>query len=139
MTTGQRNILIGRDAGYALTTVNENTFIGYRAGYTNDTALGVYLGNNAGYYETGASKLFIDNAGRTDEATARLNAMIYGEFHATRASQNLFLNANVTIREDFRFDGALSVNGTAGWSGTYLIANGDTVTVSNGIITNVAA
>ena len=34
--------------------------------------------------------------------------------------------------------GELFTNGTQGFTGTYLIANGDTVTVTNGLITNVA-
>ena len=39
---------------------------------------------------------------------------------------------------EVRNNGDLYTNETQGWTGTYLIANGDTVTVTNGLITNVA-
>lgn len=40
------------------------------------------------------------------------------------------------IRGNLRFDGAMSVNGTAAWSGTFNTST-QTITVTNGIITNV--
>jgi hypothetical protein len=53
-----------------LHTVNYTTAVGAYAGYTLADGMsgGVYLGYQAGYYETGSNKLFIDNAKRTDEA-----------------------------------------------------------------------
>ncbi|MBU0612307.1 hypothetical protein KKA39_02815, partial [Patescibacteria group bacterium] len=69
-----------------------------QAGYSNATGSGnVFLGSQAGYYETGSNKLFIDNQDRTDEATARTNSLIYGIFDATPANQKLTINGMLNV------------------------------------------
>jgi len=76
---GRNNTAIGLNAGYSLGNVNG----------------GVYIGSYAGYYETAANKLFIDNAARVDEADGRTKALVYGVFDADVANQSLAFNAEV--------------------------------------------
>jgi hypothetical protein len=77
------NVGIGHQAGYLNTTGSGNIFIGYKAGMNSTTDSDV---------------LYIDNQDRTSNALEKTNALIYGVFHASPASQYLALNANVTIQ-----------------------------------------
>ncbi len=73
-----------------------NTFVGAHAGRNTSAQTGtgnVFVGYGAGYYETGSSKLFIDNATRASESDGRVKALLYGEFNATALSQQLTINA----------------------------------------------
>jgi hypothetical protein len=73
-TTGGNSTLVGYQAGYMSTEGSYNTYLGFAAGYSNTTGLGnVFLGYRAGYYETGSTKLYIDNSDTG-------NPLIYGEF-----------------------------------------------------------
>jgi hypothetical protein len=109
---GQRCLAIGGQALYNMNNGSRNVALGDNAGWTCVSGSdNVFLGYTAGYYETGSDKLFIDNDQRTDEATARLNSMIYGEFNSTRASQNLFLNANVNVRETLTAENTFNTSG----------------------------
>ena len=113
---------IGAKAGLAMAVgANFGTNIGARAGYNADTATrftnigsfagqgittnggGINIGCEAGFYETGADKLFIDNAKRTDEADARVKALVYGQFDAAVANQFL------TVNGDFHANGTAYV------------------------------
>jgi len=77
-------------------------FIGEQAGYTNVSGnANVFLGFQAGYYETGSNKLFIDNQKRADEADARAKALIYGVFAPEVANQSLTVNANTDFSAGF--------------------------------------
>lgn len=115
MTTGQFNSCFGSSAGRNIITGNRNTIMGDYAGYghtgsgavllgsyagglsVRDLSGCVFIGNGVGYYETGTNKLFIDNAGRTNEATARTSSLIYGQFNTTVASQILTVNGKQGI------------------------------------------
>jgi hypothetical protein len=100
LSSGSSNTGMGDATLRNVTTGSDNTAIGAGAGNAATTnGGGVFLGRRAGEYETGANTLFIDNQDRTDEATGRLNAMVYGIFNAVRSAQQLFLNAVVAIRE----------------------------------------
>jgi hypothetical protein len=75
-TIGNENISIGTYANKYNETGSKNTIIGYQAG--SGTALhsksgNVFLGYNAGFYETGDNKLYIENSSSS-------NPLIYGEF-----------------------------------------------------------
>ena len=108
--TGSYNTVIGSYSGFGLTTGGYNTYLGYRAGFTNSTGTSnVFLGTYAGYYETGSNTLFIDNASRTNEAIARVSALIYGGFSATVASQQLTINAG-TLNFNAGTDADLVIN-----------------------------
>ena len=113
---GSYNVCVGENALNNLTTVNDNVAIGYAAlqfdvtGPQN-TAVGNYAGNHllgtsnvclgyaAGYYETGANKLFIDNTTRASAADAYVKALIYGIFASTPTAQSLVVNAVLTTNQ----------------------------------------
>lgn len=98
LTSGSFNTAIGDDAMNLLTTGSNNTAVGLQSGKNITTTSGnVFLGYRAGFFETGSSKLFIDNTGRTDEADGRAKSLVYGKFAATTAAQVFNLNANVGI------------------------------------------
>lgn len=105
VTTGGSNTAVGYNSLYTLSNGPQNTAIGYGAGYTNNSSTGqnVFIGYSAGYYETGNNKLFIDNRNRSNEATGRTSALIYGVFDATPANQTLTINGVLT---------ALNLSGT---------------------------
>ena len=105
-TAGYSNVLIGEQAGYSnsnslssnvmigyqsgmVSYSNNNTFVGYRAGFTNTTGFGnVFLGYNAGSGNTVESNRFaISNgqdimigqfpSGESDDTTSHLTTMTY--------------------------------------------------------------
>lgn len=143
--SGIRNLIIGYQAGRQ-TAGGDNTLIGYQAFQNNtywdgarNTMLGyqcgqatsstagkdnVFLGYKSGYYETGNSKLFIDNAPRASEADARVKALMYGVFASTTAGQSLYHNSNVYISDHlYQPDSMLHYFGTGndmsiGYNGT---------------------
>jgi hypothetical protein len=73
---GGGNTILGYEAGFGISgnSYNNNTLIGKSAGYSLSTGSGnVFIGYNAGYFETGSNKLFIAN----NNAAVPL---IYGDF-----------------------------------------------------------
>lgn len=117
-STGVQNIGIGFQSIYFNSTGSRNVVIGYNAGIGNaNFSDNVFLGYNSGFYETGSSKLFIDNQSRASEADARAKAMMYGVFSGTTANQFLRLNSNIGILTNTfgtNADGVLAIaNGTA--------------------------
>jgi len=105
---GSQNTFYGTQSGDWNTTGSMNTFIGYRAGSsslednTNRTGNGnVFLGNLAGYWETGSNKLYITNS---DNANPVINPpLIYGDFYTRQ------VGINTTTLGTYTF----VVNGTA--------------------------
>ena len=112
LTIGVYNTAIGGDASYSITEGHSNTAVGYAALNKNTTAdkitaVGtnagyncisdgcVFLGSNAGYFETGSDKLFIDNDSRNNEADGRIKALVYGIFDAAIANQSLRINGEI--------------------------------------------
>jgi hypothetical protein len=64
-----------------------NTFIGYQAGLGNQSGSdNVFIGHNAGFSESGSSKLYIDNG-------ANSSPLIYGDFSAGTLTVNGALTA----------------------------------------------
>jgi hypothetical protein len=57
----------------------------------------VFIGYGAWRQETWSDKFILDVIYRTTEAAARLNALFYGEFWATAASQKLVVNGKFGI------------------------------------------
>lgn len=123
ITTGVGNTAVGWHAVGSITTNNANTGIGFEAlggntgagntalgayaGITGDGSNCVFIGNNAGRFETGSNKLFIDGILRTNEADARVKALIYGVFAAATADQELHFNATVETLELLTLSGGL--------------------------------
>jgi hypothetical protein len=147
-TTGYHNNFIGYSAGYYNTDGYANNFIGYRAGvnhvygYRNNFIgpqcgfsnisgnSNIFIGYQSGYYETGSSKLFIDNISRASEADGRVKALIYGEFASTTAAQNLYFNSKVYVSDNIissatwgteliTFDGSAGSGTNFTWDGGF--------------------
>lgn len=95
ITTGTSNIGFGGGTLFNTSTGGYNIAIGTTAGYTGNGSKNIFLGFSAGYYETGSDKLFIDNLPRTDEADARIKALIYGVMADAPADQSLRINAEI--------------------------------------------
>ena len=78
--------MIGSGAGYNSATGAQNVFVGNRAGYNNSGEYNVFIGAFAGYDETGSNKLYISNSSTT-------TPLIWGDFNNKR----LVFNANTGI------------------------------------------
>lgn len=97
-TQGDGGTAVGFAALSKNTTGDRNTALGYFALSENQTGTdNVALGYQAGFYETGSAKLFIDNVARTNEADGRVKALVYGGFASTTAAQWFTHNSNVGI------------------------------------------
>lgn len=77
-----KNVAIGSDSGYSITTGVSNIFLGYKSGYRQTTL---------------SNRLIIDNQLRADATTELTNAIIYGVMAALPADQTLRINANLTV------------------------------------------
>lgn len=106
-TTGMHNIGIGFAPLIGNVAGNYNVAVGGNALYNNLTgSSNIAIGFEAGYWETGSNKLFIDNGQRTNEADARIKALMYGVFASLTANQYLTINANLKVLEAFGCNGA---------------------------------
>jgi len=84
--TGDGNTYTGFDSGNKINIGRRNTAIGYQSGFNNQAGdYNLFLGNRAGYSETGSSRLYIANGAVND------SILIYGEF------DNKILNFNASI------------------------------------------
>ncbi len=115
ITTGGANAIFGKDAGTAITqgadntaigfaaltnitTGTENTAVGSRAGFggfATGISRGIYIGKDAGYYDTASDSLYISSVANTTQVNAngsRATSIIYGKMSTTQASQTLQLN-----------------------------------------------
>lgn len=96
---GDNSVAIGRNAAMLDDTMEESVYIGAYAGMggisSSDPAVSregnVFIGNQAGRYETGSDKLIIDN---TDDLSCE--AFIYGQFD----NEILTFNADVGVGTD---------------------------------------
>ncbi len=91
-TSGDFNISIGY---HSLNSTNgdDNVAVGSYALDSNVSGdNNVAIGHQAGFYETGSKKLFIDNTLRANEADGRVKALVYGVFAAAIASQLFRIN-----------------------------------------------
>jgi hypothetical protein len=90
---GYLNTALGWCSGYSSggTEIYCSTFLGAQSGYTGPSN-SVCVGYQAGYYETAANKLFIDNTARASEADGRVKALVYGVFAAAVNDQSLCVN-----------------------------------------------
>jgi len=144
-TTGQRNIAIGESALRISDTGSfnivigswadgnnsggiENVIIGYQAGMGSSPHVksgNVFIGNQAGFYETGDNKLYIENSYTP-------YPLIYGEFD----NDIVQINGTLNIKGNYSFPltggiaGQTLTSGGSGslvwsWSSGSLIADGD--------------
>jgi len=88
--------LIGNLVARSIESGHRNTIIGSSSGdAVIDNTNCIMLGFSSGNYETASNKLFIDSLDRTNEATGRIQSLIYGVINADPALQELHFNAKV--------------------------------------------
>jgi len=154
--TGSANTASGYNALYENTTGQENTALGYVALYENttgyfNTALGVaaLLKNIGGAINTaiGYSSLYNNISGNRNigignaagyAITTGSNNTIIGDYSGTTALSNTVVIAAGTTERLKITATSFSVNGVPGVSGTFTTADSKTVTVTNGIITEIS-
>ena len=130
VVTGNRNTMIGTQAGHSNLTGNNNVFLGTQAGYNNqDGSLNIFIGAFAGRNSTGSNKLYIANTDTT-------SPLIYGDFDASL----LKINGHLEVDGSINIDGSIYQNnvlfspglgGDVNWeSGEY--GNNNSIITANG-------
>jgi hypothetical protein len=123
--TGSYNTGLGFQS-LLLTNASNNTGVGAQAGYTNSSGTNnVFIGFQAGYYETGSSRLWIDNTSRSSLSDGQGKALITGTFAATAAAQTVQINAHTKLLHIIGNTTAptATVGGGAGVGATYTLTN----------------
>jgi trimeric autotransporter adhesin len=112
-TTGDNNIYVGNQAGYSGEAATNNIAIGYQAGMDNKSgARNVFIGYQAGRDELGSDKLYISNSATGDP-------LIYGEFDYPGLSING--NVGINYNSDFLSGYGLIVNAPTSQSEVYAL------------------
>ena len=109
LTSSSENVGFGGYAGRNIATGSQNTCIGSFAGSTGlvSGSRNVFLGYSAGRRETGSDKFMVDNRVRSDEATSRVNSIIYGEMASSISSQRLTINGKTRLQPMSAADAAV--------------------------------
>ena len=97
-TTGHYNVGIGANANSYNEEGSNNTIIGYEAGKglgIHSKSGNIFLGYQAGYYETGSNKLYIENSNSS-------LPLIWGDFFA----DSIIINGNFHVTGNITSDGA---------------------------------
>jgi len=156
ITTGSQNVIFGRDAAYSITTGNLNTILGRNAGQAITT--GTYncmFGASAGRYQSDGSSgletpehsIYIGGNTKSgsdpaDGEDAIDNEIVIG-YNAVGEGTNTIRLGNTSItllktQGKINAVGGFSDNGNDGVDGTFVDNNGNTITVSGGIITSLS-
>ena len=105
--TTDHNTAVGTFALNAQTIGNNNTALGYGAGLNQVSGSGcVFLGQAAGWFETGSNVLIIDNTARANLGDGHAKALIYGTFDAAVANQQITINGALNIALSYAHSGA---------------------------------
>ena len=97
-TNGNGNVAIGKFAMRNNLSGSNNTVVGQSGMNFNTQGTGnVVIGSEAGYYETGSNRLFIDNHHRGSEVLGRTNSLIYGVFDTNISNQFIRINGKIGI------------------------------------------
>jgi len=91
------NTSFGSSALNTVTSGQYNVALGAEALMNTDGNSNVAIGYAAGKYATESDRLYIDNRDRGSEMADKTDALIYGVFDASPASQELNLNAQTFI------------------------------------------
>ena len=98
--TGDSNVVIGRAAGFGVedNSYSNNILIGFNSGVSLSTGSdNIFIGFESGFNQTTTGNLLIiDNQDRGSIAAELTDALIYGIFSATPASQSLRFNVGTT-------------------------------------------
>lgn len=150
LTGGAYSVVLGLTAGQYQTTGSHNLYFGYNAGsqYANNDpntnqSRGIVIGSEAK----------VSGPGATHEIVIGHQAVGNGAFTATYGNtsmtKHIFPAGNVGVGttnpyEKLEIDGNIkatgykSADGSAGASGSFTSQDGKTITVKNGLITNIA-
>ncbi|PKP22628.1 MAG: hypothetical protein CVU05_03080 [Bacteroidetes bacterium HGW-Bacteroidetes-21] len=106
---GNMNVVIGSNAtcgqdklnnvilGYsAKANGSQNVVIGRYAGLYSAGNGSVFIGDNAGRFETNSNRFYLSNASVTDYATGLANTLMYGEFDNKKMRINGYLGIGIT-------------------------------------------
>lgn len=97
-TSGSDNTAVGANASAGLLTGSFNTAVGSGAGGIGAAGAGVFIGYQAGLYETASNALYIHNSlGVSTLANGRTNSLIYGIFDSVAANQRLTFNGVIKL------------------------------------------
>ena len=128
-TSSAKNTAVGYYAGSGSGIKSNNSLFGYQTGNLLETgSSNIFIGYQAGSRQsTNSNLLIIDNQDRTTAALEATNALIYGVFNATPASQTLALNANVST--PYKFSSTTTAVTIANAATTFaIVSNAVTVT-----------
>ena len=137
LSSGVMSTFLGAESGQALITGSNTTVVGARALKTATTSShSVCLGAFAGAYETTDDAFYVDSRDRTNTAGDKANALLYGTFAASAASQSLRINAALTATGVVTFSNYGA--GTATFSGAGVISSvsDETWKIKDGVPTN---
>ena len=137
-TTGNYNTATGSESLKSNTIGNNNTALGTYTLKQNITgSKNTALGYGALFWNTGDYNIGIGyTAG--DAITTGSNNTIIGDYSGTTALSNTVVIAAGTTERLKITATSFSVNGVPGVSGTFTTADSNTVTVTNGIITEIS-
>ncbi|TQD39160.1 autotransporter outer membrane beta-barrel domain-containing protein [Haloflavibacter putidus] len=128
---GAKNTGIGARSLQVNTIGNNNTVLGADTFYTNETGSGnVGLGYEAGYYEKGDNKLYINNS--RDSI-----ALVTGDFNIDRVGINKDVDSlthTLTVGGDISADANIEINGVGDFvtqDGNFQTMGGDFITEAN--------
>jgi hypothetical protein len=97
LRNGWYNTIVGDGSADSLLDGGYNVVVGREALKSNVSGTGnIAIGNLAGAYETGSDILIIDSQGRTDTASEKVGAILYGVMHDIPAGQTLTTNSKFT-------------------------------------------
>jgi hypothetical protein len=130
---GSDNTGIGYQSLYQNTIGTGNLAIGNSSLLNNVTGFGnLAIGPNAGQYETGNEKFYLDAKGRGSLDASRSGSIFYGTFNSTVANQTLQINAATDIRNNLVVSGSLlvtdKINNLKIWTGSF---NGNSIGIGN--------
>lgn len=129
MTSGG-NTIIGSTSGQSLTTGNQNTLIGWGCGNTITSGqFNLCIGLGANPSSATAEEEFVVSSLATGNETSFLR----GKFHVTESSQYLKVYGYIRTTQGYK-----STDDSIGATTSFSTADTKTITVKNGLITNVA-
>ncbi|HOK74592.1 MAG TPA: hypothetical protein PLS74_05670, partial [Bacteroidales bacterium] len=121
MVSGNYNVFMGYRAGYNIKNGDHNVAIGFESGYSNTDGTGnIFLGYQAGKYESGSNKLYIANSAESP--------LIYGDFSARKLGIN-----TMTLNKTFNVNGDADISGTLTASSVVAPVNGNVTGTLNGV------
>ena len=115
--SGSSNINIGINTGFANISGSNNTNIGTNAGALNTIGSNnTNIGFGAGRRQLGSNTIFIDSYGDRGSSSNELSAapIVIANVNISPSAQNLSLNANTTVPQNFNVSGTTTLGTLTG-------------------------